>query len=112
MVLYNAAASELTLSSVLVQGDVPVREVVRKLDIDLPEMDRWSTMAGLCLELAGRIPAAGERFTVPGGIEVEVVDASPRQVRAVRVRLPAAEDDEAGKAREDDAAPPGGGEEP
>ncbi|HSN98223.1 MAG TPA: transporter associated domain-containing protein, partial [Candidatus Nanopelagicales bacterium] len=84
----------------LVQGETPVREVSRALDIDLPEGERWTTMAGLCLELAGRIPQAGDRFPVPGGVELEVVEASPRQVRVVRVRLTPKEEggDEAGTA--------------
>lgn len=90
--------------SVLVQADTPVREVSWQLDIDLPEGERWTTMAGLCLELAGRIPEAGERFSVPGGIEIEVVDASPRQVREVRVRLPPREEDAGGP--DEGAAPP------
>ncbi|AKT37250.1 hemolysin family protein [Chondromyces crocatus] len=76
--------------SVVVQGDVPVREVSRVLGVELPEGERWSTMAGLCLEVAGRIPTVGERFTAEGGVELEIVDASPRHVRTVRVRLPAA----------------------
>ncbi|WP_269324981.1 hemolysin family protein [Chondromyces apiculatus] len=75
--------------SLVVQGDVPVRDVSRVLDVDLPEGERWSTMAGLCLEAAGRIPVTGERFVVAGGVSLEIVEASPRQVRVVRVRLPA-----------------------
>jgi putative hemolysin len=77
-----------TGGSALIQGDVPVREVIRQLSIELPEGERWSTMAGLCLELAGRIPAPGDRFTAPGGAEIEVVEASDRRVRMVRVRYP------------------------
>lgn len=90
--------------SALVQGEAPVREVSRHLDVELPEGERWSTMAGLCLELAGRIPAAGERFAVPGGVELEIVEASPRQVRVVRVRLPPKDD-----AAPGDAGTGGGG---
>lgn len=73
----------------ILQGDVPVREVSRQLGVDLPEGEHWSTVAGLCLELAGRIPAVGERFTAPGGALLEIVDASARHVRAVRLHPPA-----------------------
>jgi putative hemolysin len=72
--------------SAVIQGDVPVREVTRQLGVELPEGEHWSTVAGLCLQLAGRIPAAGERFTTPGGAEIEIVDATARHVRAVRLR--------------------------
>lgn len=78
--------------AVLVQGDIPVREVNRELDVELPEGERWSTMAGLCLDLAGRIPAPGERFTTPGGVVIEIVEATPRQVQTMRLRLPAREE--------------------
>jgi putative hemolysin len=81
----------------VIQGDVPVREVIRQLGVDLPEGERWSTVAGLCLELAGRIPVVGERFTAPSGVQIEVVDATDRHVRAVRLRP---------------AEPPPGAEEP
>ena len=73
----------------VIQGDVPIREVIRQLGINLPEGERWSTVAGLCLELAGRIPAIGERFLTPCGAELEIVDASARSVRTVRIHPPA-----------------------
>lgn len=69
----------------LVLGDVPVRTVNRELDLDLPEGESWSTIAGLCLELAGRIPGLGERFTAPDGTTMEIVEATPRHIRVVRV---------------------------
>lgn len=74
--------------SALVAGPTPLREVNRALDIELPEDGDFSTIAGLCLTLAGRVPANGERFTTTGGVELEIVDASERRIRAVRVRIP------------------------
>lgn len=68
----------------LVAGAAPVREVNRELGVELPEGD-WSTVAGLCITHAGKIPSAGEKVTLPGGVVLEVVDASPRRVRTVRV---------------------------
>jgi putative hemolysin len=93
----------------IVQGDVPVREVSRQLDVDLPEGERWSTMAGLCLELAGRIPAVGDRFAVHGDIEIEVVDATPRHVRAVRLRLPEKPEEEGEEEAAKGGEPPRSG---
>jgi putative hemolysin len=72
--------------SVLVRGDTAVRDLNRALPANLPEDDRWSTVAGLCITLAGRIPEQGFRLTTAGGWTIEIVDASPRRVRLVRLR--------------------------
>lgn len=87
--------------SALVPGDMPVHEVSRQLSVDLPDDDRWSTVAGLCMGLARRIPAPGEIITTPDGTELHIVEATPRQVLAVRVRVPPAppEAERAGEAR-------------
>jgi putative hemolysin len=74
--------------SVVVPGSVPVRDVNRGLGFELPDDGVWSTVAGLCLALAARIPAVGERLQTRNGFTLEVVDASPRRVRAVRIRPP------------------------
>jgi putative hemolysin len=71
--------------SFLVRGDAPLREVNRELELNLPESAHWSTVAGLCLDLAGRVPASGDKFTTRGGTALEIVDASPRTVRTVRI---------------------------
>ena len=60
----------------------------RALDIELPEGTDFGTIAGLCLSLAGRVPTTGEHFVTTDGIELEVVDASERRIRTVRVRTP------------------------
>jgi putative hemolysin len=72
--------------SALVRGDAPIREVNRALDLDLPEGEGYTTLAGLCIALAGTVPERGARLTTANGTEIEVVDASPRLVRLVRVR--------------------------
>jgi putative hemolysin len=69
----------------LVSGLAPIREVNRHLDLHLPEGD-YTTLAGLCLAVAGRIPMVGDTFTVTHQVSLEIVDASPRRVRTVRVR--------------------------
>jgi putative hemolysin len=75
--------------SVVVLGAIPVRDVNRELGFELPDDGEWTTLAGLCLSLAGRIPRVGEHFATHNGFRLEVVDATPRRVRAVRVRPPA-----------------------
>lgn len=74
--------------SFLVQGLVPIREVNRQLELELPEGAEWSTVGGLCTSLAGEIPQPPARFTLEDGTVVEVVESSPRRVRAVRLHPP------------------------
>ena len=69
----------------LVSGATPVREVNRELGLDLPESSDYSTIAGLSLALAGRMPSIGEKIVVPHQAVLEIVDASPRRIRSVRV---------------------------
>jgi putative hemolysin len=75
----------------LVQGTVPIRDINRELAIELPEGDGWSTVAGLCIHLAGWIPAPRDRLKTDDGTVLEVVDASPRRVRMIRIHPPAKE---------------------
>ena len=54
-------------------------------EIDEEEID---TLGGLIFMLAGRVPARGEVVRHPGGVEFEVVDADPRRIKRLRVRVP------------------------
>lgn len=81
--------------SVVVAGTIPIREINRALGIELPEDGEWITIAGLCLSLAGRVPSTGQSLEAPEGIILEIIDATPRRVRAVRVRTPKAAEEEA-----------------
>ena len=74
--------------SVIVAGTTAVREVNRTLDLMLPESDEWTTVAGLCMGLAEKIPAKGDRIQVPKGPLLEVVEASPRRIRTLRILAP------------------------
>lgn len=70
----------------LLQGTVPLRDIARELDIELPERSVSRTVGGLLVSLAGeRVPAVGERFAVEDGFELEVVEASQRRVRVARL---------------------------
>jgi len=69
----------------LVQGSAPVRDINRALGLDLPTGESYSTMAGLCSYLARHIPAMGERLETPDGTVIEIVDATQRHVKVVRV---------------------------
>ncbi len=52
--------------------------------IDEEEID---TLGGLVTLLAGHLPARGEVIVHPEGPEFEVVDADPRRIKRLRVRL-------------------------
>lgn len=67
----------------LVAGNTPIHEVERALDLELPEGD-YATLAGLCLHLSGSIPAVGWA-TETEGVRLEVVEATPRRVKRVRM---------------------------
>jgi putative hemolysin len=71
--------------SAIVRGDAPIRDVNRALSLNLPEGDSWSTIAGLCTNLAGRIPQKGTKLVASDGSRLEIIDASPRLVRLVRL---------------------------
>ncbi|MBQ2260040.1 MAG: HlyC/CorC family transporter [Loktanella sp.] len=53
-------------------------------DIDEEEID---TLGGLVTMLSGHVPARGEVVPHPDGPEFEVVDADPRRIKRLRVRL-------------------------
>jgi len=65
-------------------GATPTAEVAQRFAASLPTTGA-STIGGLVAELAGRIPAAGERFVL-GGLEIDVVAASATRVDRVLVR--------------------------
>ncbi|HSJ98643.1 MAG TPA: hemolysin family protein [Myxococcota bacterium] len=74
--------------SYVVQGSLALHEVNRALHIELPD-EEADTIGGLCVARRGWIPRAGERFEFDTGIVLEVLEATPRRVISVRVRLPA-----------------------
>lgn len=53
-------------------------------DIDEEEID---TLGGLVFMLAGHVPARGEVIMHPEGPEFEVVEADPRRIKRLRVRV-------------------------
>jgi putative hemolysin len=74
--------------AVLINGATPIRQANRLLEFELPEHGDYTTIAGLSLALAGRVPSAGEVLQLPNGGTLEMVEVSPRRVRSVRVRPP------------------------
>ncbi len=79
-----APASAGAPSMADLDGGSPASYLVERFGVTLPKTAA-STVGGMLAELAGRIPAAGERFAI-GGIEVDVVAASATRVERVLVR--------------------------
>lgn len=70
----------------IVPGQMPIRELNRSLGLKLPEDGEWNTLAGLYISIAGHIPRAGEREQLPDGVELMVIDATPRRIRSLRIQ--------------------------
>jgi CBS domain containing-hemolysin-like protein len=51
--------------------------------------DDIDSLGGLASSLLGRVPQRGEIIAHPAGYEFQVLDADPRRVRKLRVRVPA-----------------------
>jgi magnesium and cobalt transporter len=77
----------------LVQARAPLDEFEAEIGMKLAEAEEdeeIDTLGGLVFMLAGRVPARGEVIMMGNGVEFEVVDADPRRVKRLRVRLSAA----------------------
>lgn len=74
--------------SLVVPAGMAVRDVNREADLQLPEGDKWSSMAGLCIAMVGRVPIRGERIELSRGTIIEVLDATPRRLLTLRIVPP------------------------
>jgi magnesium and cobalt transporter len=77
-----AAAGSTTVFET--DGATPAAAVGEHFGVTLPTGPA-TTIAGLVAELAGRIPNAGERFTLLG-LEFDVVQASPTRIERLLIR--------------------------
>ena len=74
----------------IVQARAPLEEFEGEIGMrlhDAEEDDEVDTLGGLVFVLAGRVPARGEVICHPDGPEFEVIDADPRKIKSMRVRL-------------------------
>ncbi|MDR0809706.1 MAG: hemolysin family protein [Gemmobacter sp.] len=79
----------------LMQSTTPLDEVEARIGVKLrtgEEDGEIDTLGGLVSLRAGRVPARGEIVPHESGVEFEVVDADPRRIKRLRVRLPGAVD--------------------
>ncbi len=74
----------------LAQARTPVdafeAEIGQRL-VEPEDEEEIDTLGGVVFMLAGRVPARGEVVKHPGGFDFEVVDADPRRIKRLRVRM-------------------------
>jgi CBS domain containing-hemolysin-like protein len=78
-----APGSGETAQLVEVPGTTPVEDVAAAFGVRLPESSE--TIAGLLTRLAGRIPAAGERYLL-AGLEFDVLAGTPNRLERLLIR--------------------------
>ncbi|WP_272008547.1 hemolysin family protein [Roseovarius sp. ZX-A-9] len=59
-------------------------------DVEDVKEEEIDTLGGLVFMLVGRVPVRGEVIEHPNGTSFEVVDADPRRIKRMRVRVPGA----------------------
>ena len=59
-------------------------------DMDAVDEEEIETLGGLVFMMLGRVPVRGEMIEHPSGAVIEVIEADPRRVKRLRVRLPSA----------------------
>ncbi len=82
--------SEESPAVFLAQANTPLDEFEEAAGVDLlPDNldEEVDTLGGLVFMLSGRVPARGECIRDGQGNEYEVVDADPRRIKRLRVRL-------------------------
>tara|TARA_R110001583_G_scaffold138983_1_gene290828 strand:+ start:35363 stop:36208 length:846 start_codon:yes stop_codon:yes gene_type:complete len=75
------------------QAKAPLDEFEAAIDMRLgtdEDEEEIDTLGGLVFVLCGRVPARGEVIPHPSGAEFEIIDADPRRIKRIRVRLPSA----------------------
>jgi magnesium and cobalt transporter len=75
---------------ILAQSTAPLEEIEAALGIPLrmgEEDEEIDTLGGLVFLRSGRVPARGEVIEHESGVQFEIVDADPRRIKRLRVRV-------------------------
>ncbi|TQS71681.1 HlyC/CorC family transporter [Rhodobacteraceae bacterium] len=75
----------------VVLARAPVQEFEAEIGVSLADADEEQeidSMGGLVFMQIGRVPARGEVIVADSGVEFEILDADPRRIKRLRVRLP------------------------
>ncbi len=74
----------------LAQAKTPLEDFEAEIGVKLVEAgdeEEIDTLGGLVFLLSGRVPGRGEMIPHPAGPEFEIVDADPRRIKRLRVRV-------------------------
>lgn len=76
---------------ILAQSAAPLEEIEVALGVALrkgDEDEEIDTLGGLVFQRSGHVPRRGEIVTHESGVTFEILDADPRRIKRLRVRLP------------------------
>jgi Mg2+/Co2+ transporter CorB len=79
-----------TNGTLLIDGDVTIRDLNREFEWDLPDDEDYSTIAGLIIHEAQAIPEAGQSFTFYD-FRFDIVKRQRNQLSLIRVTAPKGE---------------------
>jgi magnesium and cobalt transporter len=85
--------TQVDAGTYIAQAKTPLEDFEEAIgqNFDLEDEDEENdTLGGLIFLLAGRVPVRGEVIPHPSGTEFEIIDADPRRIKRIRVRLPQA----------------------
>ena len=75
-------------TTILSNGRVEVEDLEKVLGVRLKEdNDEFDTIGGLVLAKVGSVPSQGTRINITDTVEVEIIDANPRALKLVRLKL-------------------------
>ncbi|MEO0511555.1 MAG: hemolysin family protein [Planctomycetota bacterium] len=77
---------------------------LRSLGLELPESEEYDTVGGLVVTELGRIPEAGERVELDGGVLISVLESESTRVLRARIEAKPAEGGAPGETPNGDAA--------
>ena len=78
----------LNSNTILSSGRVKVEELEALLNIKLKnDDDEFDTIGGLVLAKVGNVPVVGTKIEITNQIELEVIDATPRTLKKVKLKL-------------------------
>ena len=66
----------------------PIEEIEKFLETDLEGDEDVTTLGGLLFTQIGRLPKRGEKIRHPSGVLFEVLDASSRRIKRIRLHPP------------------------
>jgi magnesium and cobalt transporter len=76
---------------IIAQANAPLEEIEAAIGIGLrtgEDDQEIDTLGGIVFLRTGRVPSRGEIVAHESGVEFEVVDADPRRIKRLRLRLP------------------------